>query len=158
MKINIRSAVKNDCSRMMELIHELALYEKSPQEVTVEFEHFVNSGFGENPVWWAYIAEITDDDNATEIVGFALYYIRYSTWKGKRIYLEDIIITEKMRGNGIGTLLFNKVLELSVSSEYNGISWQVLNWNTPALNFYHKFYGLLTDDAWVNCSINNEKK
>ena len=155
MSVKIRQAVRADCSRMMELVHELAHYEKSPQEVTVEFDHFVNSGFSENPVWWAYVAEVTLDNNVSTIVGFALYYIRYSTWKGKRIYLEDIVVTEKMRGKGIGTLLFNKILDVSSSLEYCGISWQVLDWNTDAIKFYNKFPGLAMDVAWINCSINN---
>ena len=102
MKINIRKAKKEDCVRLMELITELAVYEKSPEEVTVTFDHFVESGFGQNPVWWAYVAEVDDEKGLKMIAGFALYYIRYSTWKGQRMYLEDIIVTEKMRGKGIG--------------------------------------------------------
>ena len=100
-KIEIRKAEKGDCKRMMELIHELAVFERAPGEVTVEFNHFVESGFGEHPVWWAFVAEV---DGVVQ--GFALYYIRYSTWKGQRMYLEDFLVNEKLRGLGIGTLLF----------------------------------------------------
>src|ERR1017187_6077343 len=105
MNIEIRKAEKKDCKRLMELIHQLAVYEKAPDEVTVTLEHFEGSGFGENPVWWALVA---DADGIVE--GFALYYIRYSTWKGQRMYLEDIIVTEKMRGRGLGKLLFDRLL------------------------------------------------
>ena len=87
MQINIRRAVKEDCPRLMELIKELAVFEKAPQEVTVTMDHFENSGFGEHPVWWAFVAEA---DGRVE--GFAMYYIRYSTWKGQRMYLEDLLV------------------------------------------------------------------
>ena len=91
MNIVIRRAEKEDCQHLLELIDELAEYERAPQEVTVTLEHFIESGFGANPVWWGFVAI----DNATKeerIVGFALYYIRYSTWKGQRMYLEDIML------------------------------------------------------------------
>lgn len=153
MNINIRKAVKEDCQRMMELINELALYEKAPEEVTVTFEHFVESGFGEKPVWWAYVAEVENESGNTIIAGFALYYIRYSTWKGQRMYLEDIIVTEKMRGNGIGKLLFDKLIEVCKENNLKGMTWQVLDWNEPAINFYKKFDGVKFDGEWVNCSL-----
>ena len=105
MSIIIRRAVKEDCPRLMELVNELALYEKAPQEVTVTLEHFIDSGFGTNPVWWAFVAE----KNGI-VQGFALYYIRYSTWKGQRMYLEDILVTEQARGKGIGKLLFDQLI------------------------------------------------
>src|SRR5215207_6244097 len=102
MQINIRRAVKEDCQRLMELVKELAVYEESPQEVTVTQQHFEEAGFGPKPVWWAFVAE----ENGI-IQGFALYYIRYSTWKGQRMYLEDLVVTEAMRGKGVGKLLFD---------------------------------------------------
>ncbi|MBS1733912.1 MAG: GNAT family N-acetyltransferase [Bacteroidetes bacterium] len=147
MNIAIRNAVKEDCPRMMELIVELAEYEKAPDQVTVSFDHFVESGFGNNPVWWAYVAEV---DGIVQ--GFALWYIRYSTWKGQRMYLEDILVTEKMRGNGLGKLLFDKLIEECRSRNFSGMVWQVLNWNDPAINFYKK-YNAHFDAGWVNCSI-----
>ncbi|MBX2888846.1 MAG: GNAT family N-acetyltransferase [Ferruginibacter sp.] len=148
MIISIRNAHVDDCSRMMELIRELARYEKAPDEVTVSFEHFVKSGFGVNPVWKAIVAEI---DNVVQ--GFALYYIRYSTWKGQRLYLEDIIITEKCRGLGAGKLLFDELIKIGKKEGYAGMVWQVLEWNEPALNFYRKYPNVKFDTEWVNGSL-----
>lgn len=150
MTFSIRRAQKEDCSAMMDLIRELAHYEKAPEQVTVSFEHFVESGFGENPVWWAFVAEVPDQDNQFTIVGFALYYIRYSTWKGQRMYLEDIIVTEDMRGRGIGKGLFDALIAEYHSRGLKGMVWQVLEWNTPAMDFYKKFSGVQFDAEWVN--------
>ena len=148
MHIQIRLAEKEDCGSMMELIKELAVYEKAPDEVTVDFDHFVESGFGENPVWCAFVGEV---DN--QVVGFALYYIRYSTWKGQRMYLEDILVNEAFRGKGIGKLLFDQLIEEAKEKKLNGMVWQVLNWNEPAINFYKKYEGVKFDEEWVNCSL-----
>ncbi len=147
MGIDIRPARHEDCGRLMELVQELADYEKAPDEVTVNFDHFVESGFGPHPVWWAYVAEV---DGSIE--GFALYYIRYSTWKGQRLYLEDLIVTQAMRGKGLGKMLFEKLLEETREKKFSGMVWQVLDWNEPAINFYKK-YGAKLDGEWVNCSI-----
>jgi len=147
MEINIRSAVKEDCARLLELIRELAEYEKAPQEVTVTMEHFVESGFGKQPVWWALVAEVDG-----QVEGFAMYYIRYSTWKGQRMYLEDLIVTEKMRGQGLGKKLFDQLIVEAKEKQFNGIVWQVLEWNEPAINFYKK-YKAHFDPEWINCSI-----
>lgn len=142
--IKIRKAVAADCVRMLELINELAVYERAPQEVTVTLEHFIESGFGANPVWWAFVSE---EDGA--INGFALYYIRYSTWKGRKMYLEDILVTEEARGRGIGALLMNALIAEAREKGFQGMTWQVLNWNEPAMNFYRK-YNTRFDDEWVN--------
>jgi L-amino acid N-acyltransferase YncA len=147
MNINIRRAVKKDCPRLLELVQELATYERAPNEVTVTLEHFEESGFGEKPVCWTFIAEVDG-----VIQGFALYYIRYSTWKGQAMYLEDIIITNKMRGKGIGKLLFDRLIEEAREKKFNRIIWQVLDWNDPAINFYKK-YNADIDSGWLNCSI-----
>jgi len=149
MATKIRKAKKGDCERMMELVHELAVYEKAPDEVTVSLEHFVESGFGSNPVWQAFVAEA---NGKTE--GFALYYIRYSTWKGQRMYLEDLLVTEAMRGKGIGKLLFDKLIDECKAKGYSGLVWQVLDWNEPAINFYKKYEGVKFEDEWLNCAIN----
>lgn len=148
MDIIIRKAIKADCHRMMELVRELAIYEKAPEAVTVKFDHFVESGFGEKPVWWAFVAEINGN-----VEGFALYYIRYSTWKGQRMFLEDLLVTEKLRGRGVGKLLFDKLIAQAKENKYTGIAWQVLDWNEPAINFYKKFDNVNFDGEWVNCSI-----
>ncbi len=157
MQITIRKAVKEDCTRMMELIHELAVYEKEPEAVTVSFDHFVQSGFGDNPVWEAIVAEISPspaEEGRAEVVGFALWYIRYSTWKGQRLYLEDFLVSEKLRGHGIGKLLFDKLLEECKEKGYISMAWQVLDWNEPAINFYKKYPNVHIDKGWLNCSIN----
>ncbi|MCX8019660.1 MAG: GNAT family N-acetyltransferase [Chitinophagaceae bacterium] len=159
--IRIRRAVRKDCPRLMELIRELAEYERAPHEVTVSAEHFEQSGFGENPVWWAFVAVTGADENTTipnkknhidkreEIIGFALYYIRYSTWKGQMMYLEDIIVTEKARGKGIGKLLFDELIAEAKQKGFKRITWQVLNWNEPAIRFYEKLNARF-DAEWVN--------
>jgi len=153
MNIIIRKAVKEDCESIMLLIKELADYEKAPTEVTVDFNHFVESGFGEKPVWWSYVAVAENENNISTIVGFALYYIRYSTWKGQRLYLEDIVVTESMRGKGIGKLLFDQMIEVCHNENFQGMSWQVLNWNEPAINFYKKYKNVSFDDGWLNGSL-----
>ena len=147
MEITIRRAVKEDCPRLLELVQELATYERAPTEVTVTLDHFVESGFGKNPVWWAFVAE-----GSGIIQGFALYYIRYSTWKGQAMYLEDILVTDAMRGKGIGKLLFDRLIEEAKEKKFHRIVWQVLEWNEPAINFYKKYNADL-DNEWVNCSI-----
>jgi GNAT superfamily N-acetyltransferase len=147
MSITIRRAEKKDCVRLMELVNELAVYEKAPQEVTVSLEHFEESGFGEKPVWWGFVAEA-----AGQIIGFALYYIRYSTWKGQRMYLEDILVTEAWRGKGVGKLLFDQLIAEAKEKKLNAISWQVLEWNEPAIRFYKKFNASF-DPEWVNCAM-----
>jgi GNAT superfamily N-acetyltransferase len=143
----VRKATAADCPRMMELIHELAVYERAPEEVTVDPQHFVQSGFGPNPVWWAFVAE---EDGLVQ--GFALYYIRYSTWKGQRMYLEDILVTEQARGRKLGEKLMNALIEEAKERGFNGITWQVLDWNEPAINFYKKF-DTQFDGTWVNVKM-----
>lgn len=155
MKITIRPAQSRDCERLMELVRELALYEKAPDEVTVSIEHFRESGFGSNPVWWAFVAEV-DQVSGPQIVGMALYYIRYSTWKGQRLYLEDIVVTESWRGKGVGKLLFERVIDECYQKGFNGMMWQALDWNEPAINFYKK-YGAHLDGEWLNCSFTTEQ-
>ena len=147
MEIKVRRAVREDCPRLLELVKELALYERAPDEVTVTPEHFAESGFGEKPVWWAFVAETEG-----QVQGFALYYIRYSTWKGQAMYLEDILVTESMRGRQIGKILFERLIEEAKEKKFNRIIWQVLEWNEPAINFYKKFNASF-DPEWVNCSI-----
>jgi GNAT superfamily N-acetyltransferase len=151
MTIHLRLAVKEDCVRLIELVNELALYEKAPQEVTVTLQEFEEAGFGEKPVWKAYVAEV-----GGLIVGFGLYYVRFSTWKGCRMYLEDFIVTEPMRGRGIGKLLFDQLIIEAKEKGYNGMVWQVLDWNEPALNFYKK-YQAYVETGWLNAALSKEQ-
>ncbi|HVV04012.1 MAG TPA: GNAT family N-acetyltransferase [Puia sp.] len=148
--IAIRRAVKEDCPRLLELVRELAEYERAPEQVTVTLEHFIHSGFGPNPVWWAFVATVDG-----QVQGFALYYIRYSTWKGQRMYLEDLHVTEKMRGRGLGKLLFDTLLQEVKEKNFHGMVWQVLEWNEPAINFYKK-YNAEFDPEWINCAVSPE--
>ena len=152
MEINIRRATIKDCPSMLGLINELAVYEKAPNEVTVTLSHFEQSGFGENPVWWAFVAEVSG-----VVVGMALYYVRYSTWKGQRMYLEDILITEEMRGKKIGGMLFDTLIQEAKDKKFVGMNWQVLDWNEPAINFYKK-YNASFDPEWLNCAISFNQK
>ena len=151
MNLNIRTAVADDCPGILELINELAVYERAPDEVTVTLEHFIDAGFGKTPVWKAFVAEV-----GGAIVGFALYYTRYSTWKGCRLYLEDFIVTEEYRGKGIGKVLFEKVIEETKKGNYSGMVWQVLDWNEPAVNFYNKYKAKL-EEGWLNASLSKEQ-
>jgi len=151
MQISLRVAVKEDCPRLLELVHELALFEKAPEEVTVTLKEFEDAGFGAKPVWKTFVAEVEG-----VIVGFALYYIRYSTWKGCRMYLEDLIVTEDWRGKGVGKLLFDRLIVEAREMGFNGMSWQVLDWNEPAIKFYKKYEAAL-DGAWINGSLSREQ-
>ena len=147
MQITIRNGYKFDLPAVFDLIKELALYERAPHEVTNTIEKMEKDGFGDNPIFGFFVAE-----KEKKIIGLSLYYWRYSTWKGKRLYLEDIIVTEKERGNGIGKLLFEKTMEKAIEENCSGMLWQVLDWNEPGLNFYKK-YNVKFDNEWVNCSL-----
>lgn len=146
-EIIIRKAVREDCVPMLNLIKELAEYERALHEVTLTLEQFTEDGFGRSPVWGAFVAEA-----GGEIVGISLYYDRYSTWKGRRLYLEDLVVTEKMRGKQIGKKLFEATMEYGRTNAYSGMVFQVLNWNEPAISFYKK-YSPKFDDEWFNVSI-----
>ena len=143
----IRIGEKKDLPRVLELIKELATYEKAPHQVINTVALMEQDGFGSNPIYGFFVAE-----NENIIVGISLYYWRYSTWKGKRLYLEDIIVTEKERGSGIGKLLFDRTMQKALDENCSGMMWQVLEWNEPAINFYKK-YGAKLDDEWTNCTL-----
>jgi GNAT superfamily N-acetyltransferase len=151
MEIKIRRAIKEDCPRLLELILELAVYEKAPNEVSVSLNEFQEAGFGKNPVWKAFVAV----ENGI-IQGFGLYYIRYSTWKGCRMYLEDLLVTDKMRGKGIGNMIFDRLIQEAVEKEFKGMTWQVLDWNEPAINFYKKYQSDF-DAGWLNVALSKEQ-
>ena len=149
MNIHIRWATADDCSRLLDLIQELAVYEREPEAVTVTLEEFIDAGFGVNPVWKAFVAT-----EGTTILGFALFYTRYSTWKGRRLYLEDFLVTEESRGKGVGKLLFDRLILEAKTGNYHGMVWQVLDWNEPAINFYNKYKAGL-DSGWLNGALSD---
>ena len=151
MNITLRTAKKEDCPRLLELINELALFERAPHEVTVTLQEFEDAGFGNDSVWKAFVAEDNDI-----IAGFALYYVRYSTWKGCRLYLEDLLVTESYRGKGIGKLLFERVIKETQEMGFSGMVWQVLDWNEPAIKFYKK-YSPVIEGGWLNAALSKEQ-
>ena len=149
----IRKATREDIPAMLKLIKELAEYEKAPEEVTVDPLHFEESGFGPNPVWWAFVAETPSSPSTpSTISAFALYYIRYSTWKGQVMYLEDLIVTESLRRKGIGKLLIERLIQEAKDKGFKRIVWQVLDWNQPAIDFYNQL-GAKFDSEWVNVTL-----
>lgn len=232
MDFTIRRAKREDCAEMLELIRELAVFERAPDAVTVTLEHFEESGFGEKPVWWAFVGcapaaqqeaeassseaeqpaiivqdpllaslipevqtptsdesivaahqvveslttepgiqldepiapsipdaiseamplQVQQTQPCEKVIAFALYYIRYSTWKGQRMYLEDIIVTEGWRGRGVGTALMDALFGAAKVEKLHGISWQVLEWNKPAMKFYER-YGVVFDREWANVAV-----
>ncbi len=149
--VTIRPGIKTDLPRVLELIRELAAFEKAPHEVINTVALMEQDGFGANPIYGFFVAEADD-----RIVGISLYYWRYSTWKGKRLYLEDIIVTESERGKGIGKLLFDRTMQHTLDQNCSGMMWQVLDWNEPAINFYKK-YGSRLDNEWVNCTLERDQ-
>jgi GNAT superfamily N-acetyltransferase len=145
--MQIRKGTPEDVPQLFDLVTELAVYEKAPEQVTNTPEQMLKDGFGEHPLFGVLVAEVDG-----KIVGMSLYYYRYSTWKGKRLYLEDIIITESHRGQGLGKLLFEKTVEEARQSACTGMMWQVLDWNRPAINFYKTFEARF-DTEWWNCHL-----
>lgn len=140
--MKIRKGTKEDMSAVLALIKELAVFEKEPEAVILTVDDLVRDGFGENPLFHTFVASVDSDSNANkpseEIVGVALYYYRYSTWKGRTIHLEDLIVKEKMRGSGIGKALYKEVITQGKKDNVNRIEWAVLDWNTTAIDFYEK--------------------
>jgi GNAT superfamily N-acetyltransferase len=129
--MDIRKGKPEDMESVLGLIQELAIFEKEPDAVLITQEDLIRDGFGENPLFHVFVAEVEK-----EIVGIALYYYRYSTWKGKTIHLEDLIVKEKMRGTGLGSALYSEIMKQGKKENVRRIEWNVLNWNTPAVNFY----------------------
>ena len=139
--MNIRKATKNDMPQVLELIQELAVFEKEPDAVVVTVDDLVRDGFSENPLFQCFVAEVDG-----EIIGMALYYYRYSTWKGKTIHLEDLIVKENKRGTGAGFALYKEIIKQGKAENVRRIEWNVLDWNTPAINFYEKSGAKVLDD------------
>ena len=145
--IVIREGTREDLPAAMDLIMELARYEKGAHEVINSVDKMERDGFGDAPLFGFFVAQ-----SEGVIVGMSLYYWRYSTWKGRRLYLEDIIVTESWRGKGIGKMLFERTIRLGIEKEASGMMWQVLDWNEPAIRFYKK-YNAKFDGEWINCSL-----
>ncbi|MGY6563047.1 MAG: N-acetyltransferase family protein [Luteibaculaceae bacterium] len=152
MEFTIRKATATDCQAMHGLILELAIYEEAPQEFTLSLADFTADGFGENPIYSAFVAHLATG----EIVGFALYYEKYSTWKGRCIYLEDLYVKQAYRKFGLGERLFTQVAQVAAEGNYGRMEWQVLFWNSPALGFYRK-HGATLDNDWVNGKFTAEQ-
>ena len=159
--MNIRKGTIEDMSAVLDLIKELATFEKEPNAVVVSVSDLERDGFGESPLFYTFIAEQNN-----EIVGMALYYYRYSTWKGRTIHLEDLIVKEEMRGSGLGFELYTAVIAQGKSDCVRRIEWNVLDWNTPAIEFYEKsgakvFKDWLVaqmDEKGINAFLEKNKK
>tara|TARA_B100000809_G_scaffold54856_1_gene50642 strand:- start:1094 stop:1549 length:456 start_codon:yes stop_codon:yes gene_type:complete len=151
MNFSIRKATKTDLPEVLSLVKELALYENAPEEVTITLKELENDGFGEHPLYWILLAE-----NEDGIMGMSFYYIRYSTWKGKTLYLEDLVVKEEFRGKKIGEALFEATINAAKEMNAKLMTWQVLDWNEPAINFYKKFNAEM-DPEWINGKIRFEE-
>jgi len=181
MNVVIRRAEERDVPQMLALVKELAVFERAPDEVTVTEAHMRDGGFGADPVWVGWVAEVRSDNETIRrsenesapshpltsrgsakrspsygIVGMAVCYERYSTWKGRRLYLEDIIVTESARGQRIGEKLFMECVRYAVAQNHSGMLWQVLDWNTDAIRFYDRF-GAKYSSEWLNGSLELEQ-
>lgn len=147
MGFKVRKGTKQDLPAVLNLIKELAAYEKASGEVINNIEEMERDGFGTHPAFHFFLAEMSG-----EVAGMALYYIKYSTWKGKCIFLEDIIVSEKFRGKKLGKELFEAVVKVSKELKVQRMEWQVLDWNKPAINFYKKFDTEFNAE-WINCKL-----
>jgi GNAT superfamily N-acetyltransferase len=167
MEFIIRRAEARDVPAMLELVRELATFEKEPEAVTVTEEHMRDAGFGEKPVWWGWVAEeerSRDSNGSTEsaepgvpsgLLGMAVCYERYSTWRGRVGYLEDIVVTEAARGQRVGEKLFRSCVQDALDRGYHHLTWQVLDWNKDAIRFYARL-GAEFDPQWVNGRMTRE--
>ncbi len=144
MKLIIRNANNQDMAQILDLIKELAVFEKEPDAVVVTVEDLQNEGFGKNPLFTCFVAELNK-----EIVGMALCYFRFSTWKGRTVHLEDLIVKEALRGKGIGEKLYAEVLKFAYKNKVKRVEWAVLNWNTPAIKFYERTGATVLKDWYI---------
>lgn len=159
--MNIRKGFPEDMQAVLELIKELADFEKEPEAVLITADDLIRDGFGTNPLFHVFVAEVE-----SEIVGIALYYYRYSTWKGKTIHLEDLVVKNSMRGTGLGYALYSEIIKQGKKDNVRRIEWNVLDWNTPAIEFYEKSGAKVLDDwkvaqmdeAAINYFIANKLK
>lgn len=146
----VRKGEKEDLEYALGLVKELAVYESALDEVKNTVEEMEKDGFGMVPVFGFFVAENNDG-----IVGMSLYYIRYSTWKGKILYIEDLIVSERFRGSGAGRMLMEASIQEAKNQNCNGVQWQVLDWNEPAIKFYEK-YNPVQDPEWINFKIEKD--
>jgi GNAT superfamily N-acetyltransferase len=151
MNIGIRKGRRDDLPHVLALIHELAEFEKAPDAVTNTVEDMERDGFGEKPVFNFHVAIVEE-----KIVGIAVYFVKYSTWVGKGLYLDDLMVTEKMRGKGIGQKLFNAFIEEAKRINAQQAHWQVLDWNKPAIDFYKKMNASI-EEQWWDCKMTEEQ-
>ena len=147
----IRKARAEDMKAALELIKELAVYEKEPEAVIVTVEDLIRDGFGDDPLFYCYVA--VEDGT---IIGMALYYYRYSTWKGRTLHLEDLVVRENQRGTGIGFALYSEIIKTGFDDNVQRIEWNVLNWNTPAIDFYRKSGATVLED-WMVAQMSREQ-
>ncbi|MEO8732925.1 MAG: GNAT family N-acetyltransferase [Flavobacteriales bacterium] len=152
MGISIRRAEASDVPQMLALVQELATFEKEPEAVTVTEAAMLDAGFGKKPTWFGWVAVGSDD----RIQGIAICYDRYSTWKGRCLYLEDIVVTESMRCQGIGDRLFRECVKHAVANHYHSMRWQVLDWNEGAIRFYKRM-GADLYPGWLNGDLTKEQ-
>lgn len=149
MKIHIRNAIAADMPEVWGLIKELAIYEQAPEQVVTTPEQMVSDGFGERPLFRCLVAETED----SKIVGIALYYFGYSTWKGKMLYLDDLVVSESYRRQNIGEKLLSQLMHIAKTENVQQMRWHVLDWNIPAIRFYEKI-GAELDGEWITCKMN----
>ena len=151
--MTIRTGTPQDMEAVLGLIQELAVFEKEPDAVLVTVEDLMRDGFGPVPLFHVFVAEVDDDTSDSEhhkqIVGIALWYYRFSTWKGKTIHLEDLVVKDKMRGTGLGYALYSEVLKQAKKDQVRRVEWNVLDWNTPAIEFYEKSGAIVLRDWHV---------
>ncbi len=151
MNIEIKKGIETDLPQVLALIKELAAFELAPNEVEVTLDEMKNWGFGTDKLFDFFVAKDVDS-----IVGIALYYNKYSTWKGKCLFLEDIVVTESYRSKGVGRLLFAKIIDVAKQTNVRRMEWQVLDWNTNAIEFYKKYNATL-DGEWINGKLTNHQ-
>lgn len=165
MDVVIRKAEKKDVPAMLDLVKELAIFEREPDAVEVSEEEMIDAGFGERPVWFGWVAvrrsedqkiRGSDNGNASMVVGMAICYERYSTWKGRTLYLEDLVVKESARGRRIGERLFQECVQHAKRIGHGSIRWQVLDWNVDAIRFYEKLGGEVSS-GWLNGSFMIER-
>lgn len=150
MPINVRKANPSDIPVIWKLVKELAEFEKAPQEVMTSEEELLRDGFGEKPAFEAIVAEWEG-----EVKGMAVYYFSYSTWKGRSMYIDDIVVFENARGKGLGKALLDKLVQIAKEENVGKLHWQVLDWNEPAIKFYSKYLSTF-DDGWINVAVSRE--